>query len=322
MSPAAKLTVSSAVIASLFITACGKKSTEVEIPDAPDAAIQTVISEYSKGNGGILWEAMPASYQSDVTSVVQLSGSKIDSEIYDQSFGLISRLGQVLEKQQAFLLGAEMVQRSEEEMAKLEQALPSVIGMIQTLGSSEIASSASLSNFDGQAFFEGTVSKLTEYGIELSKLAGEETASFKELGAAVVTLVQADANTALLEFSAPGQPVQTEEFVKVEDRWVPSEIASQWTTAVADMKAQLAAITPENMATTKPQIMGAITMMDGVLTQIEAAETQEQFDQSLQGAMMPLMGLLMMSQSMSAPSAPTMSVPTAPSSTPSLPTAP
>ena len=65
--------------------------------------------------------------------------------------------------------------------------------------------------------------------------------------------------------------------------------------------------------------MGVLTMIDGVLTQIAAAETQEQFDQSLQGAMMPIMGLMMMGQSMgggmSAPAAP---MPAAPSSMPSV----
>ena len=39
--------------------------------------------------------------------------------------------------------------------------------------------------------------------------------------------------------------------------------------------------------------MGMITMLDGILTQLNTAETQEQFDQALQGAMIPI-GLLMM----------------------------
>ena len=69
----------------LLLTGCGKKAEEaaaVTIPDAPDAAIQTVITEFAKGNGGILWQAMPASYQSDVNTLAQLAGSKIDPEVY------------------------------------------------------------------------------------------------------------------------------------------------------------------------------------------------------------------------------------------------
>jgi hypothetical protein len=67
---------------------------------------------------------------------------------------------------------------------------------------------------------------------------------------------------------------------------------------MADAKAQLEAITPEQITQNKPQILGALTMFESVLLQIEAAETQEQFDQALQGAMMPIMGLIMMQQGM------------------------
>ena len=54
--------------------------------------------------------------------------------------------------------------------------------------------------------------------------------------------------------------------------------------------------------------MGVITMFEGILTQIEAAETQEQFDQALQGAMMPIMGLMMMQGGMGGGSEPAMPV--------------
>jgi len=49
-------------------------------------------------------------------------------------------------------------------------------------------------------------------------------------------------------------------------------------------------------------------MFEGILTQIEAAETQEQFDQALQGAMMPIMGLMMMQGGMGGGSEPAMPV--------------
>jgi hypothetical protein len=64
-------------------------------------------------------------------------------------------------------------------------------------------------------------------------------------------------------------------------------------------------------------MMGVLTMIDGVLAQIAAAETQEQFDQSLKGAMMPLMGLMMMGQGMGGSAAPAAPMPAAPVVAPS-----
>ena len=321
------------VAGALTFSACSKKgddseskveagieSSAVTIPDAPDAAMQTILSEFANGNGAILWQAMPSVYQADVNTMVQLAGSKLDAEIYDQSFALIGRLGQVVDKQKAFILGTEMGQRSAEDLANLEAALPAIVGWIETLAASDIASIAGLQAFEGQAFFDTTVSKLTAYGIELSKLAGQEGPSFEDLRSVGVSPVEVTETEATLQITVPGEPAETEKFVKVENRWVPAEMATQWTQGVTEVKAKLEAISPEEISAKKPQFMGVLTMIDGVLTQIESAETQAQFDQAVQGAMMPFMGLMMMSQGFGGGAGTPPPAPVAP--LPALPSAP
>lgn len=302
----------------LIFTACGKQSEEaagVTIPDAPDAAIQTVITEFAEGNGGIIWQAMPATYQTDLNGLVQLAGTKLDAEVYDKSFATIGRLAAVVEKQQAFILGCSFLEgRTAEEMAQLEAALPSVVGIVNTLTSSELASTAGLASFDGQAFFDTTVSKFASYSDELAKLAGEES-MLSDYANTVVSIVEADDSSATLLTTITGQEPVEQDFTKVEGRWVPAEMASEWAANIAEATANIEATTGEEMAAQKPQIMGVLTMLDGVLSQIEAAETQEQFDQSLQGAMMPL--IMMMGQGMGGMGAPAAPMPAAPSSMPS-----
>jgi hypothetical protein len=287
----------------LLLTACGKQtkeSGEVTIPDAPDAAIQTVITEFSNGNGGILWKAMPASYQNDVTELLQLAGTKVDPEIYDQSFSLVGRLGEVVNKQQAFILNTPMMaDRSVEELAQIEAALPSIVGMINAISSSELATAEGLSHFNGQAFCDTTVSQFAQYAETLGKLSGEDSMQ-SDYKNTVVTVLEQEGQNAVLVMTVPEEDPEEVEFTKVGDRWVPAEIASDWDEQIAEARIELNAMSPEDIAAQKPQIMGVLTMLDGVLTQIAAAQTQEQFDQSLQGAMMPIMGLMMMGQGMGA----------------------
>jgi hypothetical protein len=292
-------------VSALIFTACGDKSAEAvvpaepTIPDAPAAAIQTVIAEFAKGNGGIIWQAMPVGYQRDVNGLAHLAGSKIDPELYDKSFATIARLAEVVDQQQAFILNSSFLEgRSAEEMAQLEAALPSVVGMVKTLASSELASSTGLLNFEGQAFFDTTVSKCSQYAEALGQLAGGQSVLSDYLNT-VVTVVEADDQQATLLTAVPGQDSREQHFTKVEQRWVPTEIANEWAATIAEATASLEATSLEEVAQQKPQMMGVLTMIDGVLTQIAAAETQEQFDQSLQGAMMPIMGLMMMGQGMS-----------------------
>jgi hypothetical protein len=265
---------------------------------------------------------MPTSYQTDVSDLLHLTGSKIDPELYDKSFATIARLAEVIDQQQALILNSSFMQgRSAEEMAQLEAALPSIVGLLGAITSSELASSTGLLNFNGQDFFDTTVSQFTQYAETLGQLAGEESMLSNYMNT-VVTVVEADDLQATLLTTVPGKEPVEQAFSKVEQRWVPSEMASDWVAKIAEATAELEATSMQDIAANKPQMMGVLTMIDGVLAQIAAAETQEQFDQSLKGAMMPLMGLMMMGQGMGGSAAPAAPMPAAsvvaPSSIPSV----
>ena len=285
----------SAAMLAVFFTACGAgiSSTEVTIPDEPSAAMQIIADEVIAGNCGILWHAMPTSYQTDINAIAQLSGSKVDPEIYDKSLGLVSRFAEVADKQKLFILNTKLGgELAAEQIAEIEAAWPSIIGFIQTIVTSSISSSAGLKAFDGQGFSEQTLPALFKYSNDLAALSNEEN-PFNVLEFDSLKTVESTDTTAVLEITFVNGDVEAEDFIKVENRWVPAEMATNWSKEIGDAKKQLEAISSEEMAKNKPQIMGMITMLDGILTQLNTAETQEQFDQALQGAMMPI-GLMMM----------------------------
>lgn len=286
------------VLSAIILTACDKQSTDAPVlPDAPDAAIQAVITEFAKGNGGILWAAMPLSYQGDVTGLAKLAGTKVDPEVYDTCFALLARLADVADQQKAFILNSSfLADATAEKLEQIDAALPALVGLVKTIATCDLASSAGLQNFDGQNFCNTTVSKLAQYSESLAQLAGEAPPLSDFLNTQV-TVVAADELQATLSAVVPGQAPVEHVFTKVEERWVPVEMANQWAAGITESTANLEAMSADQMAAQKPQIMGVLTMVDGVLTQIAAAETQEQFDQSLKGAMMPLMGMMMMGQS-------------------------
>lgn len=332
-----KLLVLPALAATLIFSACGKKSespeestTAVEqftYPDAPAEAIKMVLGEVAKGNGGVLWQAMPASYQNDVNAIAQLAGTKIDPEIYDKVFATVGRIGAVLDKQKEFVFNTSFMGEApdEEKVVQTTAAWPSIMKMIEGITSSSLSSAEGLKNFEGQAFFEDTVSGLLTDIDALSKLDPDsEEPALSDLANAEIKYLEGTEEVATLEMSMPDQEVENETFVKVEDRWVPQEMADEWTAQMAEARATLEALDPTQMAQQKPQIMGVFAMIDGVLAQIDAAETQEQFDQALQGAMMPMMGLMMMGQGVGggAPAAPEMPVVSPMPVAPSAPSAP
>jgi hypothetical protein len=290
-----KIFPSCATILALIFTACdaGVSSTEFTIPDEPSAAIQKIADEMLVGNCSILWHAMPSSYQADVNAIAKLAGAKVDPEIYDKSFGLFGRFAEVADKQKSFILNTKLGgELAAEQIAEIEAAWPSIIGFIQTIVSSSISSSAGLRAFDGQGFSEQTLPALFKYSNDLAAISKEENPFGSLEFDRLKTIENAD-TAAVIEITFTNGDVETEDFIKVENRWVPTEMATNWSTQIADTKKKLEAISSEEIAKNKPQLMGMITMLDGILTQLEKADTQEQFDQALRGAMMPI-GMLIM----------------------------
>jgi hypothetical protein len=313
-------------VSTLILTACADTTepshavgevSQANYPASPDAAMKYIADELAGGNGGVLWDAMPATYRSDVAQLVQLAGAKIDGELYDQVFNIVGRIGELIGSKQEFLLNSELGASSDPEQRQMmEQALPVLATFLETITSSSIATSAGLKSFDGQVFFDTTVSGLLENIEALSSLQGENSeftlSDFEDL---VFSVVDSDETTATLRATVPGEEPIEESYVKIEDRWVPTALSAQWSETIATAMAELEAITAEQLLANKPQAQMILGMVEGVLHQLEGAATQQQFDQALQGAMMPLMGLMMMGQGMGAPEVP----PSAPSFTPTLP---
>ena len=270
----------SAAMIALFFTACGAgiSSTKVTIPDEPSAAMRTIADEVIAGNYSILWHAMPTSYQNDINAIAQLAGSKVDPEIYDKSFGLVGRFAEVADRQKLFILNTSLGgEQPAEQIAEIEAAWPSIIGFVQTIVTSSISSSAGLRSFDGQVFSSRTLPALIKYSNDLAAISNQEN-PFGSLEFDRLKTVENADTTAVVEITFTKGGVGTKGLTKIENRWVPTEIATNWSTEMAAAKKQLEAISFEEIAKNKPQLMGMITMLDGILTQLNYAKTQEQFD--------------------------------------------
>ena len=211
----------------------------------------------------------------------------------------MNKLTQVATDKQDFILNTNIAgeAKSVEEKAEMEAAWPAAISFLNTLNSSQIASLEGLRSFDGQTFCGTTVSELLFQLDALAALSGDEF-RLADLSKMAVNIVESTEDTATLEVSIPGEEPDIATYTKVDGRWLAKDLASGWADGVALAKANLLELTPEVVAQNKPQMLMAYGMVDGILTNLQNAQTQEEFDQALQGAMMPLMGLMMMGGSM------------------------
>ena len=75
---------------------------------------------------------------------------------------------------------------------------------------------------------------------------------------------------------------------RVDGKWLPSDLTRKWDESIAQANRQLDALSPEQMAQSKPQTLMMLAMVESMITQFEEIESQDQFDQRV-GQMMGLM---------------------------------
>ena len=279
------------VLSGLLIASCasGREKGVLIFPDDPVLALELITRELADGNGGVIWDAMPASYQRDINSVAHLLAEKVDAELYNKSFYLIGRIIDVATKQKKFIFNTNFGGKiSEDNLVKVEAAWSSIIALSKCLSRSSIGDADGLKSFDGQSFFDSTVSSLIRYTTDITLSSGGK----KPFEYSSIDLLESNNKRTILGLTSTSGTVQRMEFTNLQGRWIPTNISNEWVKTMAEFKEKLEAINPEELAKNKPRLIALISMLEGVLKQIDMAETQVQFDLSLQRAVLPLVGLL------------------------------
>ena len=257
-----------------------------------DAAMNAVVTGIAKQDPRVVWDFLPASYQKDVTGLLQEFGGKLDAEFYDKGFATIGKLAGVLKSKKDFVLKNPMLgQMLKNPMVPpevVEKNWDGIVDMIGTLASSEISKAAGIKSLNPPKFLAGTGTKLMKQGFTLAKAAGQDPV--KALAGYKAELVKAEGDKATVKLISPDRKEpKNEEFVKVEGKWVPANMAKEWKSPMNEARKNLGEI-PVQMARGKSMVMPMIAKLDGALDKLGGAKTQADFDKVLMEAMATMKG--------------------------------
>ena len=277
----------------------------VDSPDSPDGTVTFVAQEIANRHPEVLWQALPPSYQTDITELTHGYAARMDPTVWNTTFGSQpqnrrssarqeddhprqrpprvrrretstdrGRLGPHGGSPRRFLL-QRCVQARDPEDHQLGK-LPAD----HRTGPDEPAAEASKASGD-DSFDRDFTQKLKKTKIEV---------------------VSRDGDQATVRASAPDEEPEDLQFTRVEGRWIPSDMAAEWDQNIADAKQRLATLSDEEIQQKSMQAMMAIGMVDGMLDELESVETSEQLEQAIQGFLGPFLGGNMGEGFMSEPS--------------------
>ena len=254
-----------------------------------------VVDGLGENQPQVIWQALPASYQNDVSGLVREFAGQMQESLWDQIFGALTKLTRVLDEKRQFVLEHPRVVQQLSKSPNAEATYDAVVALLKTILSSDISSLQRLSDFDGERFLATTGSQVMAQLGDLAALAPDSKETLDEISSLSVTLSRTEGERAWVLIEKPDEKTEEVEFVLVEGKWVPAAMAEGWDSGIADAREQLSQVVVDPAQTAQAGIVLAV--VDGALEGLLAAQTAEEFQASLEG----MIGLAMMGVMGSAP---------------------
>lgn len=283
-----------------IIAGCGgEPSMEDKIKDKGEAikkmGAKECMEDFVKagGNGDVaaVWAHLPESYQKDINGLVHQFAGNMDKELWDKVFTVASKASKLLSEKQDFIIGSKMTATlSEKPDAKVLEAFSKIITPVVD---SDLSDLEKVKTMDVGVFLAETIPGIKKQLEELERLKPEikeVTKAMNSIKEAKVELVKEEGDVATFKLTIDGDTKEVKAF-KVEGKWVPEDMKNDWSKEIAKAKKGLDEMaTGDQLSKMKEQAMPMLEMVDGTLDKLLASESQEDFDKTIQGFMMSMMG--------------------------------
>ncbi|HSR66574.1 MAG TPA: hypothetical protein VLU25_01420 [Acidobacteriota bacterium] len=269
--------------AALFLQAAAPASL------TPDATVMQVADGLAAGQPQVVWQALPASYQSDVTDLVHRFAEGMDRDIWNRSFAIMGKVSRVMTEKKDFIVENPMFSQHAQEVENVDENWDRLALVLSTLSTSELGDIDRLRTANPEAFLAGTGSVLMR---EFLAIAGSQSSSnpwqndfTQSMSQVQATLISMREDSAVVQITGPEGKSEEIEFIKVEDKWVPLEMAQDWPQMIAEARENLSAIQPHELTENKDAVLLALDTVEGSLDEMLAAQTYTEFNNALQSLM-------------------------------------
>lgn len=247
------------------------------LPEEPSAYVRSVLDEVSGGDLGVLWDALPETYQGDVVRVAQGHIAAIDGEVYDAVVETLAKIETMATSQREHIVNYAVNEGAARD--DVEQAWPHVVGIFKEFRESELGSHETAVEVNLGRLLSRHGSSIIRHVDAIATLAGESFLSdFKTVE---VSTLSHEGEAARLRIKSGDGSIEELDVVRVFKRWLPRELVDTWEVTLEEFSSggeELA----QSLAKVKPQVMGFLAMLNVNIDEIASTETQEAFDRAVE----------------------------------------
>lgn len=272
--------------------------------DDPVATIRTVLEGIQAGRATAIWDFLPGTYQEHINRVVREFASRVDPEIWKRVFTTLERLSNIARTKKALLLENPGLPLAQLNQDQLDEHWEEILGLIDTLITSELRDLKSLKQFDGQAFCAGTGTKFLKQLRGL--MSGDPNDRLSQLDVSKITLKRQNTESALvvlgLSPSTDGtDEPEASEFIRIDGKWFPAGLAPALGEALRRGSASVEALPPADVAAARQQWLAFLDAVDEAADRLEKSETIDDFNKILADSQLKILPLLSAGPAKAAP---------------------
>jgi hypothetical protein len=255
--------------------------------DTPDGAVLALVNGLKNGHPEAFWEFLPASYQADLNDLIHVFAGRMDGEIWRKSVTVLRKLAGVLKSKQQFLPQIGPPRKNGEppvgDWGKFSE-------MLETLMASDLADLDRLKSADAGRLLATAGGQMFVQIRMISSLTAQDefSESLNRLADLRVTLISSTTERATLKFEAPNDQPTVVEFLRIEGKWIPQNLAEEWIEKVGEARAWLSLLSPDTFAERKPEYLEVLTTAESALDTLARANSQEEFNGSVMQALFTL----------------------------------
>lgn len=248
---------------------------------SPDDMFQALNGLLDGNDPAKVWRLMPESYHKDVNGLISEFAGKMDPQLWNKGFALFAKITKVLDEKGEFILGYPMVQMmtAQSDPDELKTGLAGVAKTFSAIANSDLKTLDGLKNLNVESFLSTTVGSTVKDLLATASTVGGamgESDLPEKMGIAILS---ESADTAVVEVTKADGTKEEVPMAKVEGKWIPKEMATDWAKSIEDAHKSLAGLT-----ITEDDKAGA-TMMFGMVEQfldkMLQAEEQEDFNDTV-----------------------------------------
>ena len=269
----------------------------------PDAMVSAMRMAFLNDDPVLMWNGLPSTWRTNINGIVHEFGANVDAKSYDELMKTARMVVKILADKKTFVMKSPimmMVQQTAGEQAQMiNKDYDLLVTMLQTIVDSELGTVRGLKQCD-----LGEV--IDRYGPEIVKLIKAVAMSpvsvpgqdeqLKQLRQALIGAEQmtsvvdtVSGDEATITVTMPGSPVETTPMKRIDDRWIPAELADQMPMMMAAAKNAVSGQGMQEMNASLQQIQPMLPMIQMSMEPLEKAGTQQEFDQALMNIMQTMM---------------------------------